>query len=167
MGQTKPDLNHVETWVFDLDQTLYPAEMAVMSQVQDRMTEYVMRLLDLPREEAKKVQHTYFRDYGTTLKGLMDHHKVDMHDFLDFVHDIDHSVITPDPRLAEHIARLDGRRLVYTNGSKKHAEDVLKALHLDHLFDDLFDIAAADFTPKPERTAFDRFSSHFGIAPKA
>ncbi|WP_019959952.1 pyrimidine 5'-nucleotidase [Woodsholea maritima] len=163
----KPDLNHVETWVFDLDQTLYPAETAVMSQVQDRMTLYVMQLLDLPRDEAKQVQSTYFREYGTTLSGLMHHHKVDIHEFLDFVHDIDHSVITPDPRLGEHLARLDGKRYVYTNGSRKHAEDVLKALKIEHLFDDLFDIAAANFTPKPERAAFDQFSKHFALAPKA
>lgn len=158
-------LAHVDTWVFDLDNTLYPADAQVMSQVDQRMTQFVMELLDLDREAARAVQKRYWRDYGTTLNGLMSNHQVDLHAFLDFVHDIDHDVLAPDPVLAERIGKLEGRRLVYTNGSMKHAERVIDRLGLNGLFHDLFDIAAADFTPKPQRAAFDRFTGYFGINP--
>lgn len=152
-------------WVFDLDNTLYPADTAVMSQVEARMTEFVMQLLGLEREEAFKVQHGYWHDYGTTLNGLMVNHKIPASDFLDFVHDIDHSVLKPNPVLAGHIAALEGERIIYTNGSVRHAENVLAGLGLDHLFTEIFDIAAADFTPKPQRASFDRFIKRHAINP--
>ncbi|MEO1040147.1 MAG: pyrimidine 5'-nucleotidase [Pseudomonadota bacterium] len=158
-------LAHVDTWVFDLDNTLYPADAEVMSQVDKRMTQFVMQLLDLEHDAARSVQKRYWHDYGTTLNGLMSNHDVDLHAFLDFVHDIDHDVLAPDPVLAQHISQLEGRRLVYTNGSMKHAERVIDRLGLNGQFHDLFDIAAADFTPKPQRAAFDRFTGHFGITP--
>ncbi|TGY90049.1 pyrimidine 5'-nucleotidase [Marinicauda algicola] len=158
-------LDRIDTWVFDLDNTLYPADTAVMSQVERKMTEYVMKLLDLDYETAKKTQKSYYADYGTTLNGLMKNHRVDMGDFLDFVHDVDHSVITPDPELARHIAALEGRRLVYTNGSRKHAEKVIDQLGLNGLFEDLFDIEASRFTPKPHREGFELFTGRFGLAP--
>ncbi|XBQ16453.1 MAG: pyrimidine 5'-nucleotidase [Oceanicaulis sp.] len=159
-------LDHVDTWVFDLDNTLYPADAEIMTQVDRRMTEYVMQLLDLERDAARKVQKTYWHDYGTTLNGLMANHKVDLREFLDFVHDVDHDVITPDPVLADHVRQLEGRRLVFTNGSFKHAEKVIDRLGLNGLFDDLYDIEAGDFTPKPQRESFERFTSKFGFDPK-
>jgi putative hydrolase of the HAD superfamily len=165
MTDGRPDLGHVETWVFDLDNTLYPADAAVMSQVDRRMTEYVMRLLDLERDAARAVQKRYWRDYGTTLNGLMSNHDVDLADFLDYVHDVDHDVLTPDPTLARHIGRLEGRRLIYTNGSLKHAETVVDRLGLNGLFDDVFDIAASDYTPKPHRESFDRFARRLAVRP--
>lgn len=154
-----------DVWVFDLDNTLYPAHTAVMSQVERRMTEFVMQLLDLDREAAFKVQHGYWQDYGTTLNGLMVNHNVAVSDFLDFVHDIDHSVLTPNPVLASHIAALDGARIIYTNGSVRHAENVMARLGIDHLFEAIFDIAAADYTPKPQRESFDRFIRRHGVNP--
>lgn len=160
-------LDRVDTWVFDLDNTLYPADTAVMSQVERRMTEFVMKLLDLDEAEAHRIQNSYYRDYGTTLNGLMRNHAVDLSGFLDFVHDIDHSVITPDPQLAAHIGALEGKRLVYTNGSRKHAEQVIDRLGLNGLFDDLFDIEASRFTPKPHREGFEAFTGHFSITPDA
>jgi putative hydrolase of the HAD superfamily len=159
------DLTHVSHWVFDLDNTLYPSDAAVMSQVDVKMTEYVARLLKLAPDAARMVQKTYWRDYGTTLNGLMAHHAVDVRDFLDFVHDIDHSVIEPDPLLARRICALPGKRLVYTNGSIKHAEKTLEQLGLTHCFDDLFDVEAAGFTPKPHREGFDRFTERFDLPP--
>lgn len=162
-GARRFDAN--ESWVFDLDNTLYPADTAVMSQVEQRMTLYVMRLLDLDRDNARRVQKTYWREYGTTLNGLMSHHAVDMGDFLDFVHDVDHSVITPNPELAGHIMALEGKRVVFTNGSRKHAEKVIDRLGLNGLFDDLYDIEAAQFLPKPHRASFERFTRHFDISP--
>lgn len=160
-------LDPIDTWVFDLDNTLYPADTAVMSQVEERMTEYVMKLLDLDRETARKQQKAFYHEYGTTLNGLMKNHQVDLREFLDFVHDVDHSVITPDPELARHIEGLEGRRLVYTNGSRKHAELVIDRLGLDGLFEDLFDIEASRFTPKPNREGFELFTGRYGLAPKS
>ena len=161
-----PDLHHVDTWVFDLDETLYPADAAVMSQVIEKMTDWVMREFDMDRAAAHQLQQHYYLTHGTTLNGLIVNNQVqDLHAFLDFVHDVDHSVITPDPVLADHIAALDGRRLVYTNGSLKHAEAVIERLGLTGLFDDLFDIQASDFTPKPHREGFERFNTRYGIRP--
>ena len=160
-------LPHVDTWVFDLDNTLYPADAQVMSQVDRRMTEFVMGLLDLDFDAARKVQKTYWHDYGTTLNGLMTNHSVDIPSFLDFVHDVDHSVITPDPTLAQRIGALQGRRLVFTNGSFKHAEKVVDRLGLNGLFDDLYDIKAGGYTPKPHRESFDRFAKAHTINPSA
>ena len=158
-------LHHVDTWVFDLDNTLYPADAEIMTQVDRRMTEYVMKLLDLDRAAARQVQKTYWHDYGTTLNGLMANHQVDLREFLDFVHDVDHDAITPDPILADHVRALDGRRLVFTNGSLRHAEKVIDRLGLTGLFDDLYDIEAGGFTPKPHRESFERFTSKFGFNP--
>ncbi|WP_394693868.1 pyrimidine 5'-nucleotidase [Hyphobacterium sp.] len=161
---TPPDLSHVSNWVFDLDNTLYPSDADVMSQVDRRMTEYVARELNLSHADARKVQKDYWREYGTTLNGLMANGQVrNGREFLDFVHDIDHSVITPDPQLAEHIRALPGRRYVYTNGSMKHAEDICHHLGLTDCFDDMFDVEAADFKPKPHRSGYDLFSSRFDI----
>ncbi|WP_349678820.1 HAD family hydrolase, partial [Oceanicaulis sp. UBA2681] len=139
-----PDLHHVDTWVFDLDETLYPADAAVMSQVIDKMTDWVQREFSMTREEAHALQQHYYTTHGTTLNGLLVNNQVrDLAAFLDFVHDVDHSVITPDPELADHVAALNGRRIVYTNGSRKHAEKVIDQLGLNGLFEDLYDIEAA------------------------
>jgi len=161
----KPALDYVDTWVFDLDNTLYPSDAAVMSQVDLRMTEYVMRLLDLDRQAARALQKQYWREHGTTLSGLMKHHEVDGADFLDFVHDVDHSVLTPDPDLARHISKLEGKRYVYTNGTTRHAESVLEARGLTGLFDDLFGIEEAEYLPKPHQPGFDRFTQRYGVLP--
>jgi putative hydrolase of the HAD superfamily len=160
---SRPDLSHISHWVFDLDNTLYPSDSAVMTQVDRKMTDYLSRLLGLPHDEARVVQKTYWREYGTTLNGLMANHQIDIHDFLDFVHDIDVSVITPDASLARHISALPGKRLIYTNGSLGHAENVLNRLGIADLFDDVFDVAAAGFTPKPHRAGFDRFAARCAL----
>ncbi|MCW5725755.1 MAG: pyrimidine 5'-nucleotidase [Maricaulaceae bacterium] len=162
-----PDLSHVGEWVFDLDNTLYPSDAAVMSQVDVRMTEYVMRLLGLPREQARAEQKRYWRDYGTTLSGLMADGRVsDPRDFLDFVHDIDLTVIGPDPDLAARIRALPGRRYVYTNGSLRHAENVVSRLGIVDCFHGLFDVEAAQFAPKPRPEGFARFAARFGVDPR-
>lgn len=160
-------LPHVETWVFDLDNTLYPADGQIMGQIDLRMTEFVMQLLDLDREAARAVQKTYWRDYGATLTGLIDNHDVDMRAFMDFVHDVDHDVLTPDPVLASRIGALEGRRLVFTNGSLGHAEKVITRLGLDGLFHELYDLEAGGYTPKPERESFERFTKAHAIAPRS
>lgn len=163
MASQHPDLSHISHWVFDLDNTLYPSDAPVMTQVDARMTEFVARHLGLPHDEARAMQKHYWRTYGTTLNGLMANHTVDMREFLDFVHDIDASVLQPDTVLAERIAALPGKRLVYTNGSLGHAENIMARLGIDHLFDDIFDVEAAGFTPKPHREGFDRFTARFAL----
>ena len=163
---TAPKLDHVNTWVFDLDNTLYPADAEIMVQVDKRMTAFVMQLLDLDHDAARAVQKNYWHDYGATLTGLMANHHVDMAEFLDFVHDVDHDVIKPDPMLAEHVAAIEGKRLVFTNGSYTHAEKVIDRLGLNGLFDDLYDIKAGGYTPKPHRDSFERFTARFGFDPK-
>ncbi|MGU3538673.1 pyrimidine 5'-nucleotidase [Methylobacterium sp. A54F] len=156
---------HVDTWVFDLDNTLYPSDARVWPQVDERITLYVMRLYGLDGLSARALQKYFYHRYGTTLKALMVEDGVDPHDFLDFAHDIDHSTIKLDAALGDAIERLPGRKLILTNGSRRHAENVAAKLGiLDH-FEDVFDIAAADFVPKPERTTYERFLDRHGVDP--
>ncbi|HEX6867051.1 MAG TPA: pyrimidine 5'-nucleotidase [Caulobacteraceae bacterium] len=159
------DLSHVETWLFDLDNTLYPAECEHMLLVEGRMTEFVARETGLPRPEALALQKKYLHEHGTTLAGLMANHGVDPEHFLDEVHDVALDRIQPDPVLAQALERLPGRRLVFTNGSARHAERVLAHMGLDPLFEDVFHIAAADYIPKPAAKTFHRLMERHAVAP--
>ncbi len=154
-----------EVWVFDLDNTLYPSETNLFAQVDQRMTAFIASLLELPANDARKVQKEYYAQYGTTLFGLMKRHHVDPEHFLDYVHDIDFAALNPCDVLRGRIATLPGKKYVFTNGSRDYAERVLEARGLSDLFDGLFDISAAELTPKPHREAYDRFLSAFQIAP--
>ncbi|MET0546107.1 MAG: pyrimidine 5'-nucleotidase [Caulobacterales bacterium] len=160
------DLRHIRDWVFDLDNTLYDPAADLFKEIDARMADYVARLLKVDLAEAKRLQKLYYVDHGTTLAGLMRLHEVDPHDYLEYVHDIELSALEPNPRLAAAIARLPGRRFVFTNGSRGHAERVLDKLALNDLFSDLFDIVAADFTPKPHADAFTRLLDRHIIDPK-
>ena len=155
---------HVTDWVFDLDNTLYPHKTNLFSQIDLNMTAYVEELLQLPREEARKLQKELYREYGTTLSGLMQRHNIDPDDFLSKVHDIDYSWLVPDPALGEAIKALPGRKFIFTNGDRGHAERTAQALGiLDH-FDDIFDIVAAGLTPKPAPETYDKFVALHRIA---
>ena len=156
---------HVETWIFDLDNTLYPHEARVWPQVDARITLYIMELFGLDGMSARALQKHFYHRYGTTLRALMDEFDVDPEDFLDFAHDIDHSTIKLDVGLGDAIERLPGRKLILTNGSRRHAERVAEKLGILEHFEDVFDIAAADFVPKPERTTYERFLDRHGIDP--
>jgi putative hydrolase of the HAD superfamily len=160
---SKPDFSHVSTWVFDLDNTLYPHHSNLFSQIDVKMTSYVAQLLGLPREAARKIQKDFYLKYGTTLKGLMQEHKVDHLDFLAKVHDIDYSWLAPDPSLGEAIEALPGRKFIFTNGDRGHAERAASQLGILDQFDDIFDIVAADLTPKPARETYDRFLKRHGV----
>lgn len=152
-------LDHIDTWVFDLDNTLYPHHVNLFAQIDRNMTAYVAELLSLDPAEAKRLQKAYYRDHGTTLQGLMIHHSVDPNDFLERAHAIDYSVVPADPALGEAIKALPGRKFIFTNGSTTHAQMTARALGiLDH-FDDIFDIVAADFVPKPAGDTYDKFMS--------
>jgi putative hydrolase of the HAD superfamily len=163
-----PDFCHIRNWIFDLDNTLYPSSCDLFGQISERMTDYVQKLLDLPREEARVLQKAYYHDHGTTLNGLMKLNKVDAEDYLAFVHDIDLSVLSPDAALNATIARLPGKKFVFTNGCVHHAGRVLRQLGLDAHFDDIWDIRTIGFLPKPDvaayRTVLGRAGSNGGDA---
>lgn len=155
----------IENWIFDLDNTLYPPRSNLFAQVDRRMGEFISGLLSVDFDEARRLQKQYYRDYGTTLRGLMSEHGVDPHAFLDYVHDIDHSPIAADPALGNALSLLPGRKFVLTNGSRGHAQSVLDRLGIAGHFEDLFDIIAAEFEPKPARAPYDRFLARFDIPP--
>ncbi|MGE0740962.1 MAG: pyrimidine 5'-nucleotidase [Hyphomonadaceae bacterium] len=145
----------IDTWVFDLDNTLYPAPM-LYDEIGERMTAYIARTLAIDRAEALRLREHYFHEYGATIVGLVERHGVDAGDFLRDVHTADHSVLTPDPELRALIGRLPGRRIIYTNGGGGHAERVLQSLNLTDVFDHVFDLESADLAPKPQRASYDR-----------
>jgi putative hydrolase of the HAD superfamily len=160
------DFAHVREWVFDLDNTLYPHHSNLFAQIDVRITHFVSELLTLPHDEARALQKQLYRDYGTTLNGLMALHGIDPDDFLNRVHDIDYSGLRPDPALGEAIKALPGRRFIFTNGDRKHAERTARQLGiLDH-FDEIFDIIAADLEPKPAPSTYARFLERHGVEPK-
>jgi putative hydrolase of the HAD superfamily len=158
--------SHVETWVFDLDNTLYPPETALFSQINVLMTDYVMRVTGADRAEADRLRHHYWKAHGTTLAGLMHHHDVDPDPFLVEVHEIDFTVLTPDPELAARIAALPGRCIVYTNGTAPYARRVLEHRGLSDLFDAVYGVEHARYTPKPRPEAFETVFATDGLAPE-
>jgi putative hydrolase of the HAD superfamily len=159
-------LSHLDSWIFDMDNTLYPARINLFAQIDRKMEAYVGRLLGLPREEARAVQKRYFHEHGTTLKGLMLSHGVDPHEFLGFVHDIDFSVLAPDPALRRALLALPGRRLVFTNGDRAYAEKVLGRLDILDCFDGVHDVEAMAWHPKPDARAYESLLKDHGIAPE-
>jgi len=161
------DLTHVDTWLFDLDNTLYPASSGFMGGLESRMTDYVQKVTGLPRDEAYRLQKKYLAEYGLTLGGLVAHHGVDPADYHAMFDDLPLEVLSQDPALIAAIARLPGRRLIFTNANDVHAERVLKRLGLHHLFDDVFHIALSAYVPKPSRKAFAAMDAAHGIAPEA
>lgn len=158
-------LTGVDAWVFDLDNTLYPATSAVYDVIGERMTAYIARAANVDDVEALRLREHYFDEYGATVVGLARHHGVDANDFLAHVHDVEHD-LAPDAELNALIARLPGRRIVFTNGGGGHGERVLEHLQLTPLFEHLFDIEAAALTPKPQRQAYDLLVQATGINPR-
>ncbi|VAW18088.1 Pyridoxal-5'-phosphate phosphatase, Alphaproteobacterial type [hydrothermal vent metagenome] len=155
----------IRSWIFDLDNTLYPPTTALFSQIDAKMSGFISEWLDVTPARAKELQKHYYHTYGTTLRGLMTEHGMDPHRFLDCVHDIDHSVIAPDALLAEALAALPGRKFIFTNGSRRHAENVSDRLGISHVFEDMFDIVAADFVPKPDAKPYERFLAVTNVEP--
>jgi len=156
---------HVETWVFDLDNTLYPHHLNLWQQVDERIRDYIARFLKITHEEAFRLQKDYYKRYGTSMRGLMTVHGMKPDDFLDFVHQIDHSPLTPNAALGEAIESLPGRKLILTNGSTDHAGAVLERLGIGEHFEAVFDIIAAELEPKPAPQTYDKFLRVHGVDP--
>jgi len=157
--------DEIESWVFDLDNTLYPARCNLFAEVDRRMGEFISALLGVDAAEARRVQKHYYREFGTTLRGLMSRHGADPQAFLDYVHRIDLSPLDPDPELGAAIATLPGRKFVLTNGSRTHARNVLDRLGVAALFDGIFDIACADYVPKPAAEIYELFITTHAVEP--
>ena len=158
--------DHIEHWIFDLDNTLYPASCRLFDQIDQRMTQYVSEFLGVERDEAYALQKTYFRDFGTTMNGMMVNHQMDPEAYLHFVHDIDHSAVACDPELARAIEVLPGRKLVFTNGSRAHAHAVMVRLGIEHLFDEVHDIKASDYVPKPTAQTYQTMIEQTKVDPR-
>ena len=155
--KTARSFAHVDTWVFDLDNTLYPHHVNLWQQVDARIGEFVGDWLKVSPEEARRIQKDYYRRYGTTMRGMMTLHGVDADDYLAYVHQIDHSPLEPNPAMGDAIARLTGRKLILTNGSTDHVDAVLARLGIGGHFDGVFDIIAAELEPKPAPQTYQRF----------
>jgi len=162
----KDRFHHVTTWVFDLDNTLYPPHMRLFDQIEIRMTHYVMAALGLDRAEADRLRRQYWADHGTTLAGLMREHDIDPDPYLHDVHQIDFSALDPAPDLAAYIAALPGRKIVYTNGTAPYAAQVLDARGLSDVMDAVYGVEHAGYHPKPDRGAFDTVFALDGLSPE-
>jgi putative hydrolase of the HAD superfamily len=149
--------DHVDTWVFDLDNTLYPHHVNLWQQVDARIGEYIGNFLKVDAVEARRIQKDYYKRYGTSMRGMMTEHGASADDFLAYVHQIDHSPLQPNPAMGAAIARLPGRKLILTNGSTDHAGKVLERLGFPDHFEAVFDIVAAELEPKPAPQTYRRF----------
>ena len=158
-------LSHITDWVFDLDNTLYPRSCNLFAQIDLRITNYVMDVTQLDFEAARALQKSYYRDFGTTLNGLMTRHTIDPDHFLNTVHAIDYSPVDAHPDLVDAIRALPGRKFILTNGDVSHARSVLKRLGGDDIFEHVHDIRAMTYVPKPEKAAYDGFLALHGIDP--
>ena len=159
-------LSRAGVWIFDLDNTLYPASCNLFAQIDVRMRQFIAEFLGLPEDEAFAIQKRYYREFGTTLRGLMLRHGLEPERFLDFVHAIDLGPLTPNPDLAAALDRLEGRKLVFTNGSEGHAVNVMQKLGIADHFEGVFDIAAAEFIPKPQPETYQRLVKRHGVDPR-
>lgn len=162
-----PRFAHIRDWIFDLDNCLYPASAGLFALIDERMGAYIQRLMDCDPAEAKRIQKAHFHDHGTTLAGLMRECDVDPHDFLQDVHAIPLDRVAPDPRLATGLARLPGRKFVFTNGDATYARRVLAAIGVHDQIDELHDIHASDLRPKPDPHGYALLCARFGIDPQA
>ncbi|MBE2275455.1 MAG: pyrimidine 5'-nucleotidase [Rhodobacteraceae bacterium] len=159
------DFQHVTTWVFDLDNTLYPPGMRLFDQIEERMTEWVMNRLAVSRAHADHLRRHYWQLYGTTLAGLMNEHRIEPGEYLAAVHDIDFSPLLPDPALAAAIAALPGRRIVFTNADTVYARKVLEKRGFSGLFDAVYGVEHAGFHPKPGAEAYAAIRAQDGFDP--
>ena len=159
-------LKSIKYWIFDLDNTLYSGKTRVFEQVDKKMSKYISEKLNITVEEARKIQKNYFHEYNTTLNGMIKNHKIDANEFLEFVHDIDIDFLKKDEKLAEEMEKLEGKKIIFTNGSKKHAINVTRRIGIEQYFDGIFDIVDSDFIPKPSIEPYKKLVEKHKIDPK-
>ena len=157
--------NIIKTWIFDLDNTLYSADSGIFQQVHTLMGNFVSKHLKIELKKAKELQKKYYKQHGTTLKGMMDNHNVDPDIFLSEVHNLDYSIVEPNHELNEQLEKLEGRKIIYTNANRQHADNVLKRLELTHMFKEIFDIKDANYIPKPEISPYIQIINDYDINP--
>ncbi len=160
------ELKNIKFWLFDLDNTLYSGATKVFDQVDKKMTEFISEKLNIEKDEARKIQKNYFIEYNTTLNGMIKNHKIDAQEFLKFVHDVDLSFLKEDELLKEQIKKIEGKKIIFTNGSREHAKNVTKRLGVESCFDDIFDIENADFIPKPSLITYKKIIEKYKIEPQ-
>ena len=160
------NLTKIKFWLFDLDNTLYDGATKVFDQVDKKMSKFISEKLNVSLEEARKIQKNYFQEYNTTLNGMIKHHKIDADEFLEFVHNVDLSFLNKNKFLEEEIKKLNGKKIIFTNGSKAHALNVTKRIGIDRLFDGIFDIRDCDFVPKPSIEPYKKLVENYKIEPQ-
>ena len=160
------ELKNIKYWLFDLDNTLYSGNTKVFDQVDKKMTQYISEKLEISELEAKKIQKNYFQEYNTTLNGMIKNHKIDAHEFLEFVHDVDLNFLKKNNSLGEELSKIKGKKIIFTNGSRAHALNVTKRIGIDRLFDGIFDIRDCEFIPKPSKEPYKKLVENYKIEPQ-
>ena len=160
------ELKDIKFWLFDLDNTLYSGATKVFEQVDKKMTYFISTKLNVSEEEARKIQKNYFVEYNTTLNGMIKNHKIDANEFLEFVHDVDLDFLQKNESLENEITKLNGKKIIFTNGSKAHAANVTKRIGIEKLFDGVFDIVESDFIPKPSIEPYKKIIEKYKIEPQ-
>jgi putative hydrolase of the HAD superfamily len=159
-------LQTIKCWIFDLDNTLYSGKTRVFEQVDKKMSKYISEKLNVNMVEAKEIQKNYFYEYNTTLNGMINNHKIDANEFLEFVHDVNIDFLKKDSLLNEELMKLDGKKIIFTNSSRKHAMNVIRKIGIDQHFDDIFDIVDSEFVPKPDIVSYKKLVEKHKIDPK-
>ena len=160
------ELKNIKYWLFDLDNTLYSGDTKVFDQVDKKMSKFISEKLKVSEEEAKKIQKNYFHEYNTTLNGMIKNHDIDATEFLEFVHDVNLDFLKKDEFLGNQINKLNGKKIIFTNGSKAHAANVTEKIGIDKLFDGVFDIVDSDFYPKPSIEPYKKIIENYNIEPE-
>lgn len=157
---------HIDTWVFDLDNTLYPSQSEILDRVHDKINAFIMDYFKISLEEAEQRRKGFYKKYGTTLHGMMSEHKINPDEYLRTIHEVDISGIPLCPVTAQGLEKLAGRKIVFTNSAHEHAERVLRHLKIDHLFSGIYDIRAAGFVSKPNPAPYAQILARYAIDPK-
>jgi putative hydrolase of the HAD superfamily len=160
------ELINIKYWIFDLDNTLYSGKTKVFDQVDKKMSKFICDKLNVSIEEAKKIQKNYFHEYNTTLNGMIKNHEIDANEFLEFVHDVNLDFLKADKPLKKEITNLNGKKFIFTNGSKAHAKNVTKRIGIEKLFDGVFDIVESEFIPKPSIEPYKKIIEKYKIEPQ-
>ncbi len=158
-------VNKIDTWIFDLDNTLYSADSGIFQQVHQLMGKFIQEFLNIDLQKAKEIQKKYYKEHGTTLRGMMDNYGVDPDHFLEEVHKLDYSIVSSNDKLNEELKKLKGKKIIYTNANMTHALNVLERIKLSNFFDEIFDIKMANYIPKPEIKPYEQIIKDFDLNP--